>query len=290
MIYIIKLFFCGVICSFLFPPFFLYPLGFVVFPYLFFILKDKKFQKINKFIQFLYGVFFGLGITIIVLYWAREPFLFSPSTESYSFFSFFLMLYVAIYFGIIFVILSFFKNDFSKIIMIPIVFVITEIIRENFLFGFPWVTFASIGSSNYYLLQLVYFIGTNGLSFFLIFFFLIPVIFFMLKSTQNKIFLKIYLIFSFLLIFVLISLIFIRLNILTQQEANINNNFSLNQLNIKQSDKYNSQFNENRIKEILKIINSQINTTYIFSETDYPFIIKNNNIVDYFQKYLSNNN
>ena len=174
--------------------------------------------------------------------------------------------------------------------MIPIVFVITEIIRENFLFGFPWVTFASIGSSNYYLLQLVYFIGTNGLSFFLIFFFLIPVIFFMLKSTQNKIFLKIYLIFSFLLIFVLISLIFIRLNILTQQEANINNNFSLNQLNIKQSDKYNSQFNENRIKEILKIINSQINTTYIFSETDYPFIIKNNNIVDYFQKYLSNNN
>ena len=82
MIYIIKLFFCGVICSFLFPPFFLYPLGFIVFPYLFFILKDKKFQKINKFIQFLYGVFFGLGITIIVLYWAREPFLFSSSTAS----------------------------------------------------------------------------------------------------------------------------------------------------------------------------------------------------------------
>ena len=236
------------------------------------------------------GIFFGLGITIIVLYWAREPFLSSPSTESYSFFSFFLMLYVAIYFGIIFFILSFFKNDFSKLILIPTVFVITEIIRENFLFGFPWVTFSSIGSSNYYFLQLAYFIGTNGLSFFLIFLFLIPVVFFMLKDVQIKFFLKIYLIISFLLIFVLTSLIFIRLNFLPKQEVTINNNFSLNQLNINQSDKLNSQLNEERIKEILRIINSQKNTTYIFSETDYPFIIKNNNIVNFFQEYLSNNN
>ena len=290
MIYIIKLFFCGVICSFLFPPFFLYPLGFIVFPYLFFILNDKKFQKINKFIQFVYGVFFGLGITIIVLYWVREPFLFSPSTESYSFFSFFLMLYVAIYFGIFFLILSFFKNNFSKLIMIPIILVITEIIRENFLFGFPWVTFALIGSSNYYFLQLAYFIGTNGLSFLLISLFLIPVVFCMLKDIQIKFLLKIYLIISFLLIFVLTSLMFIRLNFIPKQEVTINNNFSLNQLNIKQSDKYNSQFNEDRIKEILKIINSQKNTIYIFSETDYPFIIKNHNIVDFFQGYISNNN
>ena len=174
--------------------------------------------------------------------------------------------------------------------MIPIIFVITEIIRENFLFGFPWVTFALIGSSNYYFLQLAYFIGTNGLSFFLISFFLIPVIFFMLKDARIKFFLKIYLIASFLLIFVLIFLIFIRLNLLPKQEITINNNFSLNQLNISQSDKLNSQFNDDRIKEILKIIKSQKNTTYIFSETDYPYIIKNNNIVDFFQRYISNNN
>ena len=128
-----------------------------------------KIHKINKFNQFIYGTSFGLGLNLIVLYWVREPFLFNPSTVNYSSISFFLTFYVSIYFGFAFLILCFFKNDFSKLIMIPVVFVITEIVRENFLFGFPWLTFAVIASSNYYILQLVYFIGTNGLSFVLIF-------------------------------------------------------------------------------------------------------------------------
>ena len=60
--------------------------------------------------------------------------------------------------------------------ILPILFVIFEIVRENFVFGFPWVTFAAIASFNYYLLQLAYFIGTNGLSLFILHLFIIPVI------------------------------------------------------------------------------------------------------------------
>ena len=290
MIYIIKFFFCGIICSFLFPPFFLFPLGFLVFPYLYFLLKDKKIQIETKFIQFIYGTTFGLGISIIVLYWVREPFLFNPATKDYSPLSLLLTFYIAIYFGFVFLILSFFKDDFTKLIMMPVVFVLAEIIRENYLFGFPWITFAVIVSGNYYFLQLAYFIGTNGLSFVLIFLFLIPVSFFKLTENKTKLFSKIYLIISFILLLIITSLIFIRLSFLNDQDANLKINFSLNQLNISQSDKLNNVFKDNRVKEIIKIIKNKKNTIHIFSETDYPHIIENNNIVGVFQKNLSNNN
>ncbi len=161
MTYIIRLFLCGIICSFLFPPFFILPLGFLVFPYLYFVLKDKKFQKTNKFFQFICGVFFGLGLNLIVLYWVREPFSFNPITKNYASFSLLLTFYISIYFGFIFLILGFFKNNFTKLIMMPVVFIVAEIIRENFLFGFPWVTFATVASGNYFILQLVYFIMQN---------------------------------------------------------------------------------------------------------------------------------
>ena len=93
--------------------------------------------------------------------------------------------------------------------MMPVIFVIAEIIRENFLFGFPWITFAVVASSNYYLLQLVYFIGTNGLSFVLIFLFLFPVSVFLLKEDSTRFLPKIYLAISFSILLVILSLIFI---------------------------------------------------------------------------------
>ena len=126
MTYILKFFFCGTICAFLFPPFFLFPLGFIVFPYLYFILKDKEIQKTNKFIRFIYGTAFGLGICIIVLYWVREPFLFNPQTKNYSSLSLLLTFYIAIYFGFAILILSLFKKNFPKLIMIPVVFVLED--------------------------------------------------------------------------------------------------------------------------------------------------------------------
>ena len=290
MPYIIKLFFCGIVCSFLFPPFLIFPLGFLIFPYLFFIIKDNKIKKLNKFRQFIYGTFFGLGLNLIVLYWVKEPFSFHPKTINYASLSFLLTFYISIYFGLIFLVLSFFKNDFSKLIMIPVLFVITEIIRENFLFGFPWVTFSLVVSGNYYILQLAYFIGSYGLSFLVIFLFLVPAGICLLYNNGKKIFPKIYLITTFSIFFILSFLIFIRLNFFNDPSTNIDINLSLNQLNISQSDKSNNLLKSDRINEILNIINNQKNTIHIFSETDYPYIIENNNMVNLVQKNLSNNN
>ena len=84
MTYLIKFFLCGSICAFLFPPFFIFPLGFLAFPYLYFVLNDKKLQRTNKFIHFIYGTSFGIGLNLIILYWVREPFFFNSTTINYS--------------------------------------------------------------------------------------------------------------------------------------------------------------------------------------------------------------
>ena len=173
MIFLIKFLFCGLITALLFPPFFLFPLGFIVFPYLFYLICDEKIKNKKK-LQFLYGTIYGLGFNFIVLIWIKEPLLIDTSTKNISSISYLLVLYVSLFFGISFCILSFFKNIFSKLILIPILFVLTEIIRENLLFGFPWVTFALINSSNGLILNLTYYLGTYGMSFITIFTFLIP--------------------------------------------------------------------------------------------------------------------
>ena len=45
----------------------------------------------------------------------------------------------------------------------------------------------------------------------------------------------------------------------------------------------------NPLIKTLEFINNQKNTIHIFSETDYPYIIENNNMVNLVQKNLSNN-
>ena len=128
--------------SLLFPPFFILPLGFVAFPYLFSLLISNEFIKKNRFLQFNAGLIFGLTMIFFILFWIREPFLIDEQTSKYSFLSYFLVIYCSIYFGIIFLFLSFINNKISKLILIPILIIISEIIRENFLYGFPWISFS----------------------------------------------------------------------------------------------------------------------------------------------------
>ena len=82
-----------------------------------------------------------------------------------------------------FLILSFIKNNFSKLILIPILFVVIEILREYLGYGFPWITFALINSGNSFILNLIYYFGTYGLSYFTL------VIFFS-SSSDYSIFIK----------------------------------------------------------------------------------------------------
>jgi len=277
--YFIKFFVCGVASAFLFPPFFLLPLGFIIFPYIFLLIQNHNFHKKKRIKHFFYGTVYGLGLNIVLLIWIKEPFLITEETKNISFLGYFLILYVSIFFGFSFVILSLFKNNISKLIIFPVVFVAMEIFREMFSFGFPWVTFALIFSKNYILLNFSYFLGTYGLSYFILIIFLIPVpIFLIIKNTKN-ITAKFYLFFVLILIIIMTLFLYLRLH-------NMNNNnlqnikLSLNQLNINQIDKLNNLKYQERYEKIAEIIRSNKSDIIIFSENEYPFILDQNNIAN----------
>lgn len=264
-------------------------MGFIVFPYLFFLICDEAINH-KRSLQFFYGTIYGLGLNLLVLIWIREPFLIDPNTKSISFISYLLILYTSFYYGISFFVLSFFKNNFIKLILIPTIFVISEILRENVSFGFPWVTFALINSSNYFILNLSYYLGTYGLSFLTIFLFLTPAsIILSLKNIYMLNYSKIYFLVSISLIFLCLIMINLRFN--TSQLANTKQEFkvSLNQLNVSQFDKSKNSLNKKRFNKIIELINNDNNNLVIFSEIDYPFIIRNNNIVKKIQSFLKNN-
>ena len=75
-------------------------------------------------------------------------------------------------------------------------------------YGFPWITFALVHAGNTFTLNLIYYIGTYGLSYFTILLFLIPASIIQLykKDSINFLF-KTYI--SIFLIVVLLSIILI---------------------------------------------------------------------------------
>ena len=78
----------GFLSSLLFPPFFVFPIGFIIFPFLFFLLINNKFQNKNKLFHFISGLCYGIGMNLVVLIWIKEPFLIDQTTRNFHFFSY----------------------------------------------------------------------------------------------------------------------------------------------------------------------------------------------------------
>ena len=67
--------------------------------------------------------------------------------------------------------------------MFPALIVISEYICGNFLYGFPWFSFALVNSNNIFGTTLVFYLGSLGLSYITILIFLFPYIF-LLKNIK----------------------------------------------------------------------------------------------------------
>ena len=279
---------CGILSALVLPPFFILPFGFIVFPILFFLLIDNNYIEQNRFFHFIAGLVYGIGLNIVFFVWIKEPFFIHESTHSLSILSYSVVLYCSIYYGLSFFILGFFQNRFSKLILIPVLFVFNEILRENIGYGFPWLTFSLAFSGNTYILSLIYYLGTYGLSYFVIFIFLLPIAIYNLFSTDNHKFLsKIYFIFSTILILTAIIIIFIRFNQQNSLEKKILK-VTLAQLNFSQIDKINNVGIEDKLIQIRNIINKNESDILIFGENDYPYVIKNLDDLNYISHQLAN--
>ena len=268
-----KFFLIGIFTSFIFPPFFLIPVGFIVFPLLFFIITKSSYKILSYKKNFISGFIYGLGFFTIYLFWIKEPFLVNSNTSNYFVFSYLLIIYCALYFGFIFILLKYFNKNILKLIMFPGLVIFFEFICSNFIYGFPWFSFSLVHSNNIIGTTLVYYLGTYGLSYITILVFIFPAIFFMNNYLYKKLFFYIY-ISIMIMILGLISLKLNKKNEINYEKMTI----SLVQLDYPINQYTDITTSQKKLNEIIAIIKENNTDIMVFGENDFPFLMDQSNI------------
>jgi len=283
LIFFILFFLCGILVSFLYPPFFLTPAGFFIFPFLFYLLNHKNYIALSHKKHFFSGFIFGLGFFIIYLSWIKEPFFMEEITKKYFIFSYLLIIYCALYYGVIFFIISFFKTKIVKLFTLPMLIVLGEFISNNFIYGFPWLSFSLVHSNNIFGNSLIYFSGTYFTSYITILIFLSLSLFFIENLKLRKA-LQLFYLFVFLLIIILSLTRYYEAKSSKSDLINVSiiqSNFHTNQY-LDQNEKLKKQ------KFILDLIQKNKSEIILFGENDYPFLMNLNNI-NLIQSHIQNN-
>ena len=282
MLLFLKFFLCGVFTSLLFPPFFLIPLGFIIFPYLIYLLDIKK-NCLNYPLHFFAGFLFGLGFFSIFLLWLREPFFLVEKTKNYAFFSYLLVIYCSLYFGFIFCFIKLFNKVILKLFMFPALIIISEFICGNFLYGFPWFSFALVNSNNIFGTTLVFYFGSLGLSYITILIFLLPYIFLL----ENKKTIKLLFLNYVILIASILFLVFFKILNNDNDESNLLS-ITIAQLNYPVNQHLTLEEKNIKLKRVTEIISNSNSEIIIFAENDFPFLM-NEDRITFLQKNLQVN-
>ena len=235
------------------------PLGFLIFPYLVYLII--KISKEKTILYFFYGFCYGFGFLIIYLSWIHNPFLIQESTKQFAIISILLQIFLSIFFGLFFLLYKLFNKPISLIIFTPILFVFLEIFISNFFYGFPWVTFSLILSNNILGFIILKYFGTLASSYLIISLFLLTILFY--HSNQSKI-IKIWIIIIYLPL-ILIPII-----------LNFNNHNPTKEINIEahQILKPVNDYNKKNIeRNIVNIINDSDSEYIIFAENNFPYSI-----------------
>ena len=256
----------------MFPPFFLVPIGFIVFPYLFHLAQSKEFIHLNYKYHFISGFFYGLGFFSIYLMWVKEPFFLNNLTKDYFILSYLLIVYCSLFFGIIFLTLKFFKKTLIKFIVFPGIIVSMEWLCANFSYGFPWFSFSLVHSANSIGTSVIFYMGTYGLSFISIVIFLFPTFFLIKDLNEKKIILKIYIVLFLILTVLIISRVKINNDNSIDQVS-----ISLAQINLPANQTLDDSKIENKHKYIIDIIKNTNSDVLIFAENNYPFFLGKEN-------------
>jgi len=259
------------------------PLGFIIYPYLFYLIDNKKFTNQSRIVHFLSGFFYGFGFASIILIWIKEPFLTNAQTQSFAFLSYLLIIYYSLYFGLTFLFIKYFKNSFSKLITFPAIIVLNEIICGNVSYGFPWISYALIHSSNKFGLSIIYYIGNYGLSYLTLFIFLFPAIFLLPKSLKKRSIYKFYVFLYFIIFLLLLFLILVRL---FYSDINYSRNIKVSLVQLNFPINFNISNSDLKLRElaIIEKISNNNNEILIFAENNYPYLINEKSDISYFNK------
>ena len=280
---LIKFLLLGFFTALLFPPFFILPLGFFIFPY-FYKQLLKLNGKLSIPLYFFSGTFYGLGFIGIFLIWIKNPFFLNEETKNYAFFSSFLIIFIAVIFGLVFILFKYTRNFSYQICCIPLFLIIIEIFIANFWHGFPWLSFALIISNNPIGSYFLYLFGTHVTGFLLLNLFLIPQFF----ITRKKLF---YLFKPILIISLLILFIIFLIHLIKYQEINKQNSKKIN-VDLYQMNNpilFNDYLSEKeKYKEIVNFIKKSEADLIVLGENNLPYVVKNINKIE-LDRYLKPN-
>jgi apolipoprotein N-acyltransferase len=255
----------------MFPPFFMLPLGFIIFPYIVNLINNASYKN-SLFNLFVYGLFFGIGFFFIFLFWIYNPFLVFEATRPFAFLSLLLPLFLSIFFGLSFLIYKFIKDIPYIILFTVFIFLISELVISNFLYGFPWFSFSLILSNNFLGFYFIKYYGTLTSGFFTLSIFVLPSFLFYFREFNKK---NILILFAYLPLFFFI-LIPIKYYFFNNEKSNGNVNLDIYQI-LSPIDKP----NKNQIEQnIIQLINSSDADYIIFAENNYPHIIYDSNFFD----------
>ena len=265
----IKFLLLGFLTSLIFPPYFFFPLGFIVFTYLCLFIENiyKNYNKKNIFILVFIFAFTFFGS---FLFWIINPFLMLEDTKNYFYLSILLIILLSFIFCFIFLVLISLNKFLSPFFLIPLIFIIFEIIISIFLYGFPWITFSLISSNiDLYLLSIKHF-GTIITSYITIQVFCIPYLFLTFKIKKNY-----YLFFVFLTSPLFIFYFYNNFSNKQFNDSPIKDlKIEIFQLNINNNfEKNNPKLNLNNIINLITNSNADL---IIFGENNYPYLINKN--------------
>ena len=260
-------FILGLLTSLLFPPFFFLPLGFIIFPLLCLLLDLNKenYNSINTFKNFL---IFGFGFFLIFLFWIKNPFFVFEETKKFFLFFLLLIILLSIILSLIFLIIIKLGKNIPVILLVPIMFTISEYIISLIFYGFPWFTFSLLISSNDYLLLSLKSFGTLISSYLIIQIFCLPFIFLTKENLKKEL--------RYLSLFItlpIISLLILNLSTVKNNSKIKKINLEIFQLNFKNNDKFLTS--QNKLNRIVKYIEKSTADLLIFGENNYPYLLDN---------------
>jgi len=245
------------------------PLGFIIFPYFIFLISKLSYQR--SYLTFFFnGFLFGLGFLIVYLSWIHNPFLVYEGTKAYAALALLLPIFLAIFFGLGFIIYKFFVLKLHKILITPFVFILIEFTIANFIYGFPWVSNSFILSNSITGFYLVKYLGTITSGYLIILFFLLPSMFsYFLNLRKN--YLQLLIVYSPIMLIFLSPLLSIDLK---QKSFNKEIVIEINQL----VNPINSP-NKKKIEEkIIELIYKSESDYIIFAENNFPYLINKHNL------------
>ena len=260
----------GFVTSLLFPPYFILPLGFVVFPILCYLVETKLKHE-SRLSIFLSLFAFGFSFFLNLLFWLQNPFFIFEETQKYFYFSILIIIFLSLIFGILFFSILYLRKMIPIIFLVPLIFTTIEFTISNIFYGFPWISFSLIISSQDYLLFSLKHFGTFITSYIVIKIFCLPYLFLTYKFNLLSLNYLIYFIFVPLLMVLTTHFLLIKYDDSTNEKIAI----EIFQLNFKQD------INKKNLKNNLEIIKNRISQSnaniLVFAENNYPYAKKDFN-------------